>query len=229
MAAKSKSAEISKHSERGTSGHRRIVCISDTHGLHRRLSVPDGDILIHAGDFMVHGRAIEEIDDFNDWLGSLPHRHRIVVAGNHDLLFESSSAEAHTHLTNAIYLENTGITVNGIHFWGCPVTPVLSRMAFAVERGAASRKYWDQIPAGTDVLITHGPPFGTLDKDEISGPHMGCQELARAIIRIKPRLHVFGHIHGDYGREPGPNGTDMVNCALLNGTTLNQPIVVELT
>jgi Icc-related predicted phosphoesterase len=219
---------VSKDGERSASGNLRIVCISDTHGLHRRLSIPDGDILIHAGDFMVHGRSISEVDDFNEWLGELPHKHRIVIAGNHDLLFESRPAEARTHLTNAIYLESSGTKVEGIRFWGCPVTPVLSQMAFAVERGAASRKYWDQIPAGTDVLVTHGPPFGTLDKDDIGGPHMGCQELTRAIIRIKPRLHVFGHVHGSYGREPGPNGTAMVNCALLNGTTLNQPVAVEL-
>jgi Icc-related predicted phosphoesterase len=102
-------------------------------------------------------------------------------------------------------------------------------MAFSVERGAASRKYWDQIPEGTDVLITHGPPFGTLDKDEIGGPHMGCRDLTRAILRVKPRLHVFGHVHGAYGKELGPNGTSMVNCALLNGAALNQPIVVELS
>ncbi len=64
----------------------RIVCLSDTHGLHRKLTLPPADILIHSGDFMVHGRSTDEIDDFNSWLGSLPHKHKIVVAGNHDLL-----------------------------------------------------------------------------------------------------------------------------------------------
>lgn len=177
---------------------------------------------------MAHGRSLKEVENFNDWLGKLPHKHRVVVAGNHDLLFESDPAGARSCLTNAVYLENTGVTLEGLRFWGCPVTPVLSHMAFAVERGAASRKYWDRIPAGTDVLITHGPPFGTLDKDEIGGSHMGCQELTKAILRVKPRLHVFGHVHGGYGQEQGPNETVMVNCALLSGTTLNLPIVVEL-
>jgi predicted phosphodiesterase len=147
----------------------RIVCISDTHVLHRKLVLPEADILIHAGDFMVHGRSAEEIDDFNEWLGSLPYRHRIVVAGNHDILFESSPAEARAHLSNAVYLENAGITLDGISFWGYPVTPVLPQWAFSTERGAA--KYWDQIPAGVSVLVTHGPPFGTLDKDDILSSH----------------------------------------------------------
>ncbi len=204
----------------------RIVCISDTHGLHRKLVLPEADILIHAGDFMVHGCSTEEIDDFNEWLGTLPYRHRIVVAGNHDLLFESSPAEARTHLSNAVYLENAGITLEGVSFWGCPVTPVLPQWAFSAERGTA--KYWDQIPAGIAVLVTHGPPFGTLDKDDILSSHMGCKQLTKAVLRIKPRLHVFGHVHGGYGQEAGPNGTCFVNCAALNGATLNRPVVIKL-
>jgi Icc-related predicted phosphoesterase len=176
---------------------------------------------------MVHGRSTEEIDDFNDWLGSLPFRYRIVIAGNHDLLFESSPAEARAHLSNAIYLENAGITLDGVSFWGCPVTPVLPQWAFSsVEQDAA--KYWNQVPAGTDVLVTHGPPFGTLDKDDILSSHMGCKQLTKAVLRIKPRLHVFGHVHGGYGRERGPNDTCFVNCAVLNGATLNSPVVIEL-
>jgi Icc-related predicted phosphoesterase len=203
----------------------RIVCISDTHGLHRKLVLPEADILIHAGDFMVHGRSTEEIDDFNEWLGSLPYRHRIVIAGNHDLLFESSPAEARDHLYNAVYLENAGITLEGISFWGCPVTPVLPQWAFSAERGAD--KYWDKVPARIDVLVTHGPPFGTLDKDDILSPHMGCKQLTKAVLRVKPRLHVFGHVHGGYGQETGPNGTYFVNCAALRGATLNSPVVIE--
>ncbi len=206
----------------------RIVCISDTHGFHRKLDVPDAEILIHAGDFMTHGRAIEEIEDFNEWLGTLPHRHKIVVAGNHDLLFEASPETARERLSNAVYLEHAGVALEGIHFWGCPVTPVLPHMAFAVERGAASRKYWDKIPVGTDVLITHGPPFGILDKEDIWREHIGCMQLSKAVQRVRPRLHVFGHIHGGRGKEQGPNGTYFVNCAALQGSKLYPPLVIEL-
>lgn len=206
----------------------RIVCVSDTHGLHRKLTIPEADILVHAGDFMVHGWSVYEIADFNDWLGSQPVRHQIVVAGNHDHLFEATPDEARAYLSNALYLENDGVAVEGLRFWGCPVTPVLPHMAFSVEPGAASREYWDRLPAGTDVLVTHGPPFGTLDKEATAGPHMGCRELTRALLRVRPRLHVFGHVHASYGREDGPHGCAMVNCAIVTGTTLNPPIVVEL-
>jgi Icc-related predicted phosphoesterase len=206
----------------------RIVCISDTHGLHRKLTLPVGDILIHAGDFLLPGASFEAIDDFNHWLGGLPHVHKIVIAGNHDRLFEAISKQARERLTQATYLENSGATVEGICFWGSPVTPVIPSMAFAVERGAASKKFWDRIPANTDVLVTHGPPFGILDKEDILDSHDGCEQLTKAVLRLRPALHVFGHIHGGYGVEKGPQGTRFVNCALLNGSTLREPIVVEL-
>jgi Icc-related predicted phosphoesterase len=209
---------------------RRVICISDTHGLHRGLNLPEGDLLIHAGDFMFHGKSVDEIDDFNAWLGEQPHSYKIVVAGNHDLLFASKPAEARRHLTSAVYLENSGVTLGGLTFWGSPMTPVLSHWAFPIERGAESRQLWNKIPVETDVLITHGPPFGTLDQADILSPRMGCEELTRAIVRIKPKLHVFGHVHGGYGQELGPRGARLVNCAVLNEeyALSNQPISVDL-
>jgi predicted phosphohydrolase len=88
-----------------------VVCLGDTHGLHRKVAVPEGDLLIHAGDFMRTGILLEEIVDFNDWLGEQPHPHKIVVAGNHDLLFETAPDKARRQLTNAVYLENDGIVL----------------------------------------------------------------------------------------------------------------------
>jgi Icc-related predicted phosphoesterase len=110
------------------------------------------------------------------------------------------------------------------------MTPVFANWAFQVERGAASRRYWDRIPLGTEVVITHGPPYGTLDKPDILAPHLGCQELIKAILRVKPKLHVFGHIHGGHGQEVGPNGTYMVNCAVLDQQYVltNAPILVAV-
>ena len=213
--------------------HLRIVCISDTHGYHRHLCLPPGDILIHAGDFMIQGNRAEEIADFNDWIGSQSYKHRIVIAGNHDLLFASHPTKARRLLKNAIYLENSGVTIEGLRFWGCPITPVVSTMAFAVERGAASRKYWDKAPIETDVLITHGPPFRVLDTESVLSSHLGCEQLTRAVLRTKPRLHVFGHVHGSYGREAGPHGISFVNCAVLTRLGkgdygLREPITVIL-
>jgi Icc-related predicted phosphoesterase len=205
----------------------RIVCVSDTHGFHRLLDVPDAEIFIHAGDFSTPRATAEELDDFNTWLASLPHKHKIVVAGNHDKLFETQPKLARSRLSAAVYLEQSAVTLDGIHFWGCPVTPVLPHMAFAVARGSAG-KYWDKMPAETDVLITHGPPFGILDKEDICSEHMGCMQLNKAVQRVRPRLHIFGHIHGGRGREEGPNDTRFVNCATLNGKRLHPPILVEI-
>ena len=100
----------------------RLVLISDTHGQHRKFDIPEGDVLIHAGDFMWSGRNYEEIIDFDVWLGSLPHKHKIVIAGNHDILFEQQYS-ARNHLTNATYLQDSGIEIDGLKFWGAPWLP----------------------------------------------------------------------------------------------------------
>jgi hypothetical protein len=85
--------------------------------------VPDGDILIHAGDFMTYGNAPREIIDFNAWLGRQPHPNKIVIAGNHDRLFESHPNPARALVTNGIYLEDSGVELEGLKFWGSPVQP----------------------------------------------------------------------------------------------------------
>ena len=150
---------------------------------------------------MVDGSSVEEVDDFNAWLGALPFRHKIIVTGNHDRLFANNPKLAQAHLTNGIYLQDSGVTVEGWKFWASPVNSVGADWAFAVERMIKIRKHWDRIPLDTDVLITHEAPYGTLDKPHILAKHAGCQCLLSAMLRIKPRLHVFGHIHGGYGRE----------------------------
>lgn len=179
---------------------------------------------------MHSGQRLNEIVDFNDWLGSLPHRHKVVIAGNHDLLFESYPEMARGRLNSAIYLENSGTEILGLKFWGSPVQPTFHNWAFNVDRGAAIRRYWKKIPPDTDVLITHGPPFGTLDKTDILGPHLGCEDLTKAVLQIKPKLHVFGHIHGGHGQEINKSGTLFVNAAVLNERYVHThaPIVIEL-
>ncbi len=155
---------------------------------------------------MASGRATEEINDFDDLLCNLPYKHKVVVAGNQDLLFESKPEQVKEHLSNAVYLQDSGVTLERLNFWGCPVTPFLPYMAFAVERGAASKRHWDKIPQTTDVLITHGPPFGILDKEDIVASHMRCEQLGRAVQRVRPKLHVFGHVHGGYGARRAQTG-----------------------
>lgn len=101
----------------------RIVCISDTHGQHAKVSVPDGDLLIHAGDFMAFGDSPKEVVDFNQWLGKQPHRYKVVIAGNHDWMFERHPIAARELLGNATYLENSGTELAGLRIWGSPVQP----------------------------------------------------------------------------------------------------------
>ena len=206
----------------------KLVLISDTHGKHRQFDIPDGDVLIHAGDIMTSGYDPLEIQDFNSWLGELPHQNKIVIAGNHDWLFERSS-KTKDLITNAIYLEDSGVKINGLKFWGSPVQPEFCNWAFNRRRGEEIQKHWDKIPQGTDVLITHGPPAGFRDWVKSGHESLGCRNLRDTIKKIKPKLNVFGHIHGGYGADHDGT-TYYVNASLLNEAyqPTNKPIVAEI-
>src|SRR3712207_5190443 len=106
----------------------RIVCISDTHTLHDRVQVPDGDVLVHTGDFTKVG-AEKDVRAFDRWLASLPHREKVIVAGNHDFCFERTR-DARDWITAAHYLEDSGATVSGLRFWGSPWQPRFFDWAF---------------------------------------------------------------------------------------------------
>lgn len=100
----------------------RLVLISDTHGLHDRLTIPDGDVLIHAGD-MSNGGEPEEIREFGEWLATLSHRNKIVIAGNHDFLFQDEPAKAQSLLRGCTYLQDSAAVIDGLRFYGSPYTP----------------------------------------------------------------------------------------------------------
>jgi Icc-related predicted phosphoesterase len=192
----------------------KIICISDTHNLHKDLKIPDGDILIHAGDMTCVG-GIDEIKEFNQWLGTLPHRHKIVIAGNHDLYLDYVPSSANLFITNAIYLNDSGIEIEGLKIWGSPISPNYQDWAFNRERGEEIRKHWEMIPEDTDILITHCPPFGILDFND-KGKHEGCQDLLEIVHqKIKPRLHIFGHLHDAHGQVK-IGETIFVNASIVN-------------
>lgn len=169
--------------------------------------------------------SLSAILDFGQWLRELPHRHKIIVPGNHETFLETDAANR-TLLGNAIVLVNETVTVDGLRIWGSPIT--LSGPAFAVRSADERRRLYSAIPENTDVLVTHGPPFGILDRNRGSGLHQGDPELLEAVMRIRPRLHVFGHIHGGYGIFEGEH-TTFVNAALLspNGD-LKKPLVLTM-
>jgi Icc-related predicted phosphoesterase len=205
-----------------------IVCIADTHQLHRELDLPYGDILIHAGDFTMMSRSASAISDFDAWLGELPHPIKLVVPGNHDYFLEGVSAMGPC-ITNAIVLINQGIEVMGLRVWGSPTTPLYGG-AFGMSLDMDRRKLYAAIPPDVDVLISHGPPHGILDVPPGTSSHGGCAELLEAVTQRRPKLHVFGHVHGAYGMLTGGD-TLFVNAALLglDGSLTNSPVVLRMS
>ena len=205
----------------------RVVCISDTHGMHRDYNIPNGDVLVFAGDMCSIGN-LDDITDFNTFLGELPHKHKVVVCGNHDWAFEREPSLARALLTNCIYLQDEGCEIDGLKFWGSPWQAEFCKWAFNLPRGIKWREKWAKIPTDTDVLITHGPPFGICDL-VVTGRNEGCEELLKVVQHIKPKLHVFGHIHEGYGRTT-IDGTEFVNASCCTGwyAPTNAPIVIEL-
>lgn len=209
----------------------KLICISDTHSLHRRIpEIPDGDVLIHAGDCLGQG-TLENIKDLNDWLGTLPHRYKIVIAGNHDWAFQETPKQARQALNNAIYLEDSGIEIGGIRFWGSPWTPTFLDWAFMLDRGEQLCEKWALIPDNTDVLITHGPPKGIGDEANLGfkSQNVGCADLLARIQELALKAHIFGHIHEGYG-EYEQGQAKLINASTCNARyePRNAPIVMNL-
>ncbi|MFB4320466.1 metallophosphatase domain-containing protein [Actinomadura sp. 21ATH] len=178
----------------------RIVAVADTHTFHDDLVVPEGDVLVHAGDLCRRGRDLGELRDAADWMRGLPHRTKIVVAGNHDRMFVDDPARARGVLADRgiRYLEDGGTEVDGVSFWGSPWQPEFNDWAFNLPRGRSLAEKWAMIPEGVDVLVTHGPPLGIGDAGAPPGRH-GCADLLERVREVRPRLHLFGHIHQDGG------------------------------
>ena len=198
--------------------------------MHRQLVVPEADILVHAGDVTYTGKR-SQYEDFADWFNKQPHRHKCCVAGNHDFNAEEVLRPL---LDESVYfLKDQGIELCGIKFWGSPYTPTFGMWANMADRGEEIRKHWDLIPNDTDVLITHGPPYGILDSSELTNGSVGCEELEMAVSRVQPSIHVFGHIHGAYGHKSGAEHsmyTDFYNASMVNEDyrPVNKPWVVDI-
>lgn len=193
----------------------RLVLISDTHMTHKAMFLPEGDVLIHAGDFTNSGSSAETADALW-WFRNQPHKHKICIAGNHDFAFETDSDDCTTILGPDVhYLEGTGVEIEGVKFWGSPVQPEFHDWAFNRSKKYRST-YWDEnLPEDTDVLITHCPPRQILDWNYL-GEYVGCKHLRRNVIeRVKPKLHVFGHIHEARGGDH-VNGVDFINATCVD-------------
>lgn len=189
----------------------KVALFSDTHATHGKITIPNADILIFAGD-MTHCRTSQDVADFNNFLGSLPHKHKIVVGGNHDQRLARDLEKAKSLLSEATYLQDESVVIAGITIYGAPWQPTFNDYAcdaFALPRGKALKEKWSKIPSEVDILVTHTPPSGILDKD---GPvSHGCSDLTAAVSRLKPKYHVFGHIHSHHGMITH-GGTNYINC-----------------
>ena len=224
----------------------KIVCISDLHGETPEL--PDGDLLIIAGDITARDK-IPEWKRFYDWLKTLQFKKIIYIAGNHDGFLEgclnNTQAKEFYESTgfdpdckpsdHIVYLCDSGTEFEGLKIWGSPWTPEFCDWHFMKKR-AALKAVWDLVPDDTDILVTHGPPLRVMDTVNpfcSAFERLGDYHLLQAMERVKPKLHVFGHIHGGYGqlvyKHQGPN-TICVNAAHMDEQykPVNKPIVVEL-
>jgi Icc-related predicted phosphoesterase len=208
----------------------KFICISDTHGQHHQLNIPQGDVLIHAGDVSSRGKE-KEIVDFLSWFEHQKFEHKIFIAGNHDFYFEKNSNETIQQILpkGVTYLNDTSTIINGIKIWGSPITPFFYNWAFNRHRGEEIKKHWDLIPNDIDILITHGPVFKTLDKN-VEGDYVGCKDLLGKVQEVKPKVHVCGHIHEAYGMIE-KSAVKFINASLLNELyeVTNLPIEFDIT
>lgn len=192
--------------------------ISDTHGCHRRLSdLPQADIIVHSGDFTMNGSEQEALD-FMNWFCDLPYQHKIFICGNHDDCLYGATIDGLD--SNVHYLCNSGVEIKGLKFYGVPMF-----MGDCVTDRQA--RHYAKIPEDTDILISHTPPFGILDFDD--NINYGSEELLNHMTVVRPRLHLFGHIHSQHGSMVF-NGVFFSNGAIMNSdySDFSKPNLIEL-
>jgi Icc-related predicted phosphoesterase len=224
-----------------------IDCISDLHGFYPQL--PGGDLLILAGDYTATEK-LTQWANFFSWLKEQPYDHKVLIAGNHDNFFQTGfpknqkekEADDLKEVVDFLdtgadfeYLCDSGMEYKGLKIWGSPWTKTFPGMnphckAFTCETEEELAEKWKLIPDDVDILITHSPPYGILDKTK-RREHVGSESLREHVMnRIKPKLHVFGHIHEWGGRELDCVTTKFVNSSLMNEDyeLVNKPVRIEI-
>jgi Icc-related predicted phosphoesterase len=216
----------------------KVVLISDTHSQHRKLTnMPDGDLLIHCGDFSDYGQ-LSVVEDFLLWMKNLDYEHKVFIAGNHDLSFERLPEFKNDIIDeycsdSLIYLENEQVTLNingeDWKLFGTPYTPLFAGWAFNMEEQNLS-DHWHSAPLDdVDILISHGPAYGILDAT-LEGDLCGVQALRDVVEKFRPRLFCHGHIHEHRGLdERSIPGTIVANISNVNRDNLliHEPVVLE--
>lgn len=188
----------------------KFTVISDTHNEHKKVNLPESDVIIHCGDFTNLG-TLKEVKSFIEWFSGLNYKYKILIAGNHEVTLDSNNYNTNWKLfhktkentneikniidsTDIIYLHNTFTVIEDIKIYGTPYIPEESlRCGFPLKNKTEAFDMWDKIPNDTDILITHTPPHHILD--DAFGTRLGCVELLKKVKQIKPLYHLFGHIH----------------------------------
>lgn len=201
----------------------KILHLSDTHGQHKNLkSLPEADVIVHSGDFTFAGSE-EEAYDFMNWFCNLPYKHKIFIAGNHDMcMYGADHIDGLSR--NVHYLYNNSVVIDGIKFYGIPMF-----MEDCMDGNLDV--FINNIPDDTDVLITHMPPKGTCDLANYGkGPeHRGNATLAELLKKLHPTCHLFGHEHDAYGKTIKENVIYSNACVVDSRYNLiNNPTIINI-
>ncbi len=190
-----------------------VTFLSDTHGRHRQLTLPGGDLLLHGGD-VTNGRA-EQLADFLDWLAGQRYTYKVFIAGNMDRMLEAQPEHWCNDLPEGtFYLVNETVEIEGLTIWGSPYIPRFVG-AFNLDTEMELAHIWQNMPNRLDILLTHTPPLGRLDRTSF-GISVGCAALRRRVDEVRPRYHLFGHVHEAFGREE-EEGTVFINGSAVRG------------
>jgi hypothetical protein len=181
----------------------KIAATADIHG--SLPEVPECDLLLIAGDVCPvdasHEPAAQRAwmaGPFAEWLSAAPAYHKVWIAGNHDFGCEGGWRPEGELANAATYLCDEEVRLDGLRIYGTPWVPELPGWAFVRPEGELDAAF-EPLPAGLDILLSHGPPFGFGDHCH-DGRRVGSSSLLRAIRERQPRLAVCGHVHEDYGR-----------------------------
>lgn len=179
----------------------KIQVISDTHSKHGEIKIEEGlDMIIHCGDSTNYRDLYTneiEFRGFTEWFLSLDIKYKVLIAGNHDAWATKLYNKDFLKGKGIYYLEHEYVEIEGLKLFGSPYTPTFGDWYFMKDRSKLN-KYWEYLEEGIDILITHGPPQGILDLSRDKDRTLefcGDKSLLNHVFRVKPKYHVFGHIH----------------------------------
>jgi predicted phosphohydrolase len=229
--------------------HLRFVCISDTHNKIHKIHIPNGDVFIHCGDAVHFLTSSRDIVRFNQFVGGLPHKYKLFISGNHCVCLDPTRPDLSQQLlSNMTYLQDQLIDIEGIRIYGSPWRPkrglLYQAEAFGYDPKLIREDKWSNIPEDLDFLLTHGPPYSIRDYHPLTDERIGCPGLLTEVVtRVRPRVHLFGHMHTCHGASlyknednriligdtfnPESHDILFINLAVHQGRTLGEAVVID--